>query len=219
MRRNLREGYLSKVNGRGDPEARGIPGQRVGQEPGPAGRSRLPFAQVIAENYERIYNVIYRLVNSEEEAADLTQDTFVAAFRAYDRFRAESSAYTWLYRIAVNLTKNRFEKQERTEARHAFSLDAPVQVDEDEVGREVEDWGLSPERASENRQLGEFLLSEVARLKYEYREVVVLRDLAGLRYREMAEVLGCSVEAVKSRLFRARTVLRERLEEFLGETP
>ena len=94
-----------------------------------------------------------------------------------------------------------------------------MQVDQDELGREVEDWGLSPERVSENRQLREFVLSEVARLKYEYREVVVLRDLAGLRYREMAEVLGCSVEAIKSRLFRARTVLRERLEEFLGETP
>jgi len=208
------------VSSRGDPEARRSPGRQPGPQVGPASRSRPPFAEVIAGNYERIYNVIYRLVNSEEEAADLTQDTFVAAFRAYDRFRAESSAYTWLYRIAVNLTKNRFEKQERTGAGHALSLDAPVQVNnQDEVGREVEDRGLSPERASENRQLREFLLSEVARLKYEYREVVVLRDLAGLRYREMAEVLGCSVEAIKSRLFRARTVLRERLEEFLGETP
>jgi len=206
------------VNG-SDSEAQGLSGWPEGQRPSRAGTSRPPFAQVIAENYERIYNVIYRLVNNEEEAADLTQDSFVAAFRAYDRFRCESSPYTWLYRIAVNLTKNRFEKQKRTETRHAFSLDAPVQVDQDELGREVEDWGLSPERVSENRQLREFVLSEVARLKYEYREVVVLRDLAGLRYREMAEVLGCSVEAIKSRLFRARTVLRERLEEFLGETP
>jgi len=197
-----------------------VSGQPAQHRLGNPSMSRPPFAQVIAENYERIYNVIYRLVNNnEEEAADLTQDTFVAAFRAYDRFRCESSAYTWLYRIAVNLTKNRFEKQERTEARHAYSLDAPVQVEEDEVAREVQDWHLAPERVAQNRQLREFLLSEVARLRYEYREVVVLRDLAGLRYREMAEVLGCSVEAIKSRLFRARTVLRERLEEFLGDMP
>jgi len=180
---------------------------------------RPPFAQVISDNYERIYNVIFRLANDEEEAADLTQDTFVAAFRAYDRFRQEASAYTWLYRIAVNLTKNRFEKRQRTDSRHAFSLDAPMHLQEEAVSRQVKDRALSPGRMAENRELREFLLAEVARLKYEYREVVVLRDFGGLRYREMAEVLGCSIEAVKSRLFRARTELRERLEQFLAEVP
>lgn len=191
-----------------------------GSDGSPTGaRHRPPFAQVVAENYERIYNVICRLVNDEEEAADLTQDTFVAAFRAYSRFRHEASAYTWLYRIAVNLTKNRFEKHQRMEAREAFSLDAPMQLDSDEVARQVEDWTLAPDRVAENEQLREIVLREVAALKYDYREVVVLRDLAGLRYREIAEVLGCSVEAVKSRLFRARSVLRERLEELLEEIP
>ncbi|MCD6359782.1 MAG: sigma-70 family RNA polymerase sigma factor [Armatimonadetes bacterium] len=180
---------------------------------------RPPFAQVVADNYERIYNVIYRLVNNEDEAADLTQDTFVAAYRAYDRFRHEASVYTWLYRIAVNLSKNRFEKQQRTDAREAYSLDAPVELDADEVSREVEDWDLSPECVAENRQLRAMLLREVAALKYEYREVVVLRDLEGLRYRQIAEVLGCSVEAVKSRLFRARSVLRQRLGEVLEDMP
>ncbi|MEA3401920.1 MAG: sigma-70 family RNA polymerase sigma factor [Armatimonadota bacterium] len=184
-----------------------------------SGRARPPFTQVVAENYERIYNVVYRLVSDEEVAADLTQDTFVAAYRAYDRFRHEASAYTWLYRIAVNLTKNRFEKQQRMDGREAYSLDEPVQFDSDEVSRQVEDWALSPERVAENDQLREIVLSEVRALKYDYREVVVLRDLEGLRYKEIAQVLGCSVEAVKSRLFRARSVLRERLEELLEEIP
>lgn len=180
---------------------------------------RPPFAHVVGENYERIYNVIYRLISNEDEAADLTQDTFVAAHRAYDRFRYEASVYTWLYRIAVNLTKNRFEKQQRVGSREAYSLDAPIEFDNDEVGREVEDWDLSPERVTENEQLRDVLLGEVAALKFEYREVVVLRDLEGLRYREIAQVLGCSVEAIKSRLFRARSVLRKRLTEILDETP
>ncbi|MGI5820031.1 MAG: sigma-70 family RNA polymerase sigma factor [Armatimonadota bacterium] len=180
---------------------------------------RPPFEAVVAENYERIYNVIYRLVTDEETAADLTQDTFVAAHRAYDRFRHEASAYTWLYRIAVNLTKNRFEKQQRTEGRLAYSLDEPMQLDSDDVTRQVEDWTLAPDRVAENDQLRAIVLREVRDLKYDYREVVVLRDLEGLRYREIADVLGCSVEAVKSRLFRARSVLRERLEELLEEIP
>lgn len=180
---------------------------------------RPPFADVIAENYERIYNVIYRLVGDDEEAADLTQETFVAAYRAYDRFRYEASVYTWLYRIAVNLTKNRFEKQRRVASHEAYSLDEPVQFDNDEVHRQVEDWTLSPENVAENDQLRAIVLREMRALKYDYREVVVLRDIEGLSYREIAEVLGCSVEAIKSRLFRARSVLRERLEELLEEIP
>lgn len=206
------------MNGSAEAEAQ-EPTTRLGRGPAIGGIQPPAFAQVVAENYERIYNVIYRLVNDDEEAADLTQDTFVAAYRAYGRFRHESSAYTWLYRIAVNLTKNRFEKQQRVGAREAFSLDAPMQLDSDEVARQVEDWALSPERVSENDELGAIVLREVAALKYDYREVVVLRDLEGLSYREIAEVLGCSVEAVKSRLFRARSVLRERLEELLEEIP
>jgi len=189
-------------------------------EAGPIeGGERPPFEAVAEENRDRIYSVIYRLVGDHEEAADLTQDTFVAAYRAYERFRYEASAYTWLYRIAVNLTKNRFEKHQRMDARQAYSLDEPVQLDSDEVSRQVEDWTLAPDRVAENDQLRAIVLQEVCNLKYDYREVVVLRDLEGLRYKEIADVLGCSVEAIKSRLFRARSVLRERLEELLEEIP
>ena len=181
--------------------------------------SRPPFDSVIDENRDRIYSVIYRLVGDQDEASDLTQDTFVAAFRAYDRFRYEASVYTWLYRIAVNLTKNRFEKQQRMDSRRSYSLDEPVQLESDELSRQVEDWTLSPERVAENDQLRSIVLTEVNILKYEYREVGVLRDLEGLRFKEIADILGCSVEAVKSRLFRARSVLRERLEELLEDIP
>ncbi len=206
------------MNGNSGAQARRVPGDEDEGTP-PGSGERPPFARVVAENYERIYNVIYRLVNDEEEAADLTQDTFVAAFRAYSRFRYEASAYTWLYRIAVNLTKNRFEKRQRTDWREGYSLDAPMQLESDEVNRQVEDWAFSPGRVAENDQLRELLLREVQALKYDYREVVVLRDLEGLRYREIADVLDCSVEAVKSRLFRARSVLRDRLEELLEDMP
>jgi RNA polymerase sigma-70 factor (ECF subfamily) len=183
------------------------------------GGQRPPFETVVEENRDRIYNVIYRMVGNHEEAADLTQDTFVAAFRAYERFRYDASAYTWLYRIAVNLTKNRFEKNQRTDSRRAYSLDEPMKLDSDEITRQVEDRTMAPDRVAENDQLRAIVLEEVRNLKYDYREVVVLRDLEGLRYKEIAEVVGCSVEAIKSRLFRARTVLRERLEELLEEIP
>jgi RNA polymerase sigma-70 factor (ECF subfamily) len=166
-----------------------------------------------------VYNVIYRMIEDREEAEDLSQDTFVNAFRAYDTFRHESQVYTWLYRIAVNLTKNRLDRRRRRRAVEGPSLDAPVEVDEDEVSRQVEDWRLAPTRSAENAELERILAEEIARLRPEYKEVVILRDYEGLSYEQIASVLGCTVQAVKSRLFRARSVLRRALADYLGMEP
>jgi len=179
---------------------------------------RAEFSTVIAENYDRVYNVIYRLISDAEEAADLTQDTFVNAYRAWSTFRGESQVYTWLYRIAVNLTKNRLERQGRISRTEVASLDAPLESqDENELFLQIDDDSMAPERLAENRDLREFLARSVDRLRYDYREVIVLRDYQGFSYNEMADILDCSLEAVKSRLFRARSVLRERLEAFLRD--
>jgi RNA polymerase sigma-70 factor (ECF subfamily) len=181
----------------------------VSQQPVPP-----DFADVVAENYRRVYSVIYQLVEDREEAEDLTQDTFVNACRAYGDFRHESQVYTWLYRIAVNLTKNRLDRRTRRRATEGVSLDSPVEIEQDEVARQVEDWSQAPDRILENRSVGDFLALEVKALRAEYRSVVVLRDYEGLSYDEIARVVGISVQAVKSRLFRARSVLRERLTAF-----
>ncbi len=179
---------------------------------------RSDFAEIVSQNYQRVYNVVYRLIDDREEAADLTQDTFVNACRAYDNFRHESQVYTWLYRIAVNLTKNRLERRARQQSVEGISTDAPVDLaEDDELFRQVEDSTMEPERVVQNLELREVLVEAVSRLRPDYKEVVVLRDYQGLTYEEVAEVLGCSVQAVKSRLFRARTVLRERLGRYLDE--
>lgn len=176
------------------------------------------FAEIVSHNYQRVYNVIYRLIGDRDEAADLTQDTFVNACRAYGNFRHESQVYTWLYRIAVNLTKNRLERRARQQNVEGISTDAPVELTEDdELFRQIEDRTMEPERVVHNLELREVLVDAVSRLRADYKEVVVLRDYQGLTYEEVAEVLGCSVQAVKSRLFRARTVLRERLGRYLDE--
>jgi RNA polymerase sigma-70 factor (ECF subfamily) len=179
---------------------------------------RSDFAEIVSQNYQRVFNVIYRLIDDREEAADLTQDTFVNACRAYDDFRHESQVYTWLYRIAVNLTKNRLERRGRQQSVEGVSTDAPLDLaQEDDLFRQIEDSRMEPERAVYNLELRQVLVEAVARLRPDYKEVVVLRDYQGLTYEEMAVVLGCSVQAVKSRLFRARTVLRERLGRYLDE--
>jgi RNA polymerase sigma-70 factor, ECF subfamily len=189
--------------------------QRGGRE-FPVSQQPVPpdFTDIVAQNYQRVYNVVYRLIEDREEAEDLTQDTFVNAYRAYDDFRHESHVYTWLYRIAVNLTKNRLDRRARRRVTEGVSLDAPVEVEQDELTRQVEDWSQAPDRIVENRSVGEFLAVEVKALRSEYRTVVVLRDYEGFSYEEIARVVGISVQAVKSRLFRARSVLRERLTAF-----
>ncbi len=181
---------------------------------------RGEFRKIIADNYDRVYSVIYRLISDAEEAADLTQDTFVNAYRAWETFRGESQIYTWLYRIAVNLTKNRLERQGRISRTEVASLDAPLEShDEDQLFFQINDESFAPQRLAENRELRDFLARLVDRLRYDYREVIVLRDYQGFSYNEMADILDCSLEAVKSRLFRARSVLRERLEAYLREEP
>jgi len=183
------------------------------------GGSRPDFSEIIAANYQRVYNVVLRLVDDREEAADLTQDTFVNACRAYDNFRHESQVYTWLYRIAINLTKNRLERRGRQRTIEGASVDAPLETAEQEdLFRQIEDWRGDPDRIVANEELKRFLSEQVGRLRSDYKEVIVLRDYQGLSYEEIADVLGCSVQAVKSRLFRARSVLRDRLSRYLFGT-
>lgn len=173
------------------------------------------FSTIVEENYQRVYNVIFRMIEDREEAEDLTQDTFVNAHRAFEAFRHESQVYTWLYRIAVNLTKNRLDRRRRRGASEGPSLDEPVGTDDDDLTRQVEDYRNAPERTAENSELERILAHEVGRLRAEYKEVVILRDYEGLSYEDIGRVVGCSVQAVKSRLFRARSVLRKSLAEYL----
>jgi RNA polymerase sigma-70 factor (ECF subfamily) len=177
--------------------------------------SHREFRVLVARHYAKVYNVIYRYVGDADEAEDLTQDTFVCAFRAWSSFRGDSAVYTWLYRIAINLSKNRLKHLQRRRSAEAVSLDEPVIDDSETVSREVHDWSLSPERALDNKELGLFLATQVTRLPDDFREVVILRDYEDLSYQEIAEVVGCSVKAVKSRLFRARTILRDKLRRYL----
>ena len=181
--------------------------------------TRELFRHVVAEYENRIYNTILRLIDDPHEAQDLTQDTFVAAYRAWPTFRQEAAVYTWLYRIAVNLTKNRRKQLRRRRQVETASLDDRLHLadGEDDIEREVVDRSHPPDRLLESRELGAFLSRQVARLPDDFREVVVLRDYQGLAYKEIADIVGCSVKAIKSRLFRARTILRDKLRLYLDE--
>jgi RNA polymerase sigma-70 factor (ECF subfamily) len=171
------------------------------------------FDQLIASHYQRIYAVVYRFLGDPHEAEDLTQDTFINAYRARDGFRGDSQTYTWLYRIAINLTKNRLEQLKR----RPLTLPPETNKAEETWEENIDDAEVLPDRLVENAELGRIVGEAVLRLRPEYREVVILRDYESLSYEEITQILGCSLQTVKSRLFRARGLLRRRLGPYLED--
>ncbi len=176
------------------------------------------FNRLVEERSGDIYALLYRLTEDREEARDLTQETFLQAFRNIAHFRGDADLRTWLYRIAVNQARNRWRWWRRRHRDQTFSLDAP------RGGAHGDDAGLTigaqlsdrregdPEQLALARERERVLLAALHSLSRVYREVVVLRDIEGLSYEEVAAALEISVGTVKSRLSRGRTELRRRLE-------
>lgn len=185
------------------------------QQPGDADRS-LTFDALVAAYEKKIFNVIYRFLGDYEEAADLTQETFISAYKSFDRFRGDAKVYTWLYQIAVNHCRNRVRQRGRIRALRIESLDQPRDWEEEGEthSREIADLTHAPQTILEERELQQRILAAVESLPPEYREVVVLREMEGLSYNEIAEATRLSLDNVKTRLSRARAMLRRKLEPY-----
>lgn len=175
------------------------------------------FESVLQLFHKKIYNLTYRLVDNADEAADLTQETFVKAYKAYPRFEGTSEAvYPWLCRIAVNGCKNRFRDAERRHQYESASLDNPVYTEDSETGVEISDGSMDPVDIFERRELEAKVQEAIQVLPPEYRVVVVLRDMQELSYKEIADATGLSMETVKVRLFRGRGLIRRRLAPYIS---
>jgi RNA polymerase sigma-70 factor, ECF subfamily len=175
------------------------------------------FEELFARYERKIFNLILRLVGDYDDAADLTSETFVQALRGLPNFRRQSHPYTWLYRIAVNLCKNHFRRKAHRAKVHAFSLDQSQDPGGEEMRPELEDLRQEPGHRLEVTELQRQVQTAIAALPPDLRLAVILRDSQGLSYQEMTEVLECSLEAVKSRLFRARASLRQTLAPYLEQ--
>jgi RNA polymerase sigma-70 factor, ECF subfamily len=176
----------------------------------------LTFDELVDKYEKKLYNLILRHVGDPDETADLTQDTFVNAFRGFPTFRGESKILTWLCQIALNQCKNRFRQRDRRRDWEGPSLDAPATTGADE-GRllEIPDWSQSPERALEAKELQRQILGAIEGLAPEYRTVIVLCDLQHRSYADIAQIVGLSLETVKTRIHRGRLMIRRKLEAYL----
>ena len=172
------------------------------------------FNRLVEERHADIYALLYRLTEDAEEARDLTQETFLQAFRHLAGFRGDADLRTWLYRIAVNQARNRWRWWKRRRRDRTVSLDAPAGESSDaplSAGLPCRD-GEDPEQQALARERERALFSALRTLSRPYREVIVLRDIEGLSYEEVALALEINVGTVKSRLSRGRNELRRRLE-------
>lgn len=169
--------------------------------------------QTLLERYERrLLNVLVAMVRNPEDARELLQETFVRAFRNLDGFKGESSFYTWIYRIAMNLA---IDHQRRGGKRPLVEFDDGVGLKEDAVGEGSASLGVDPFRNVRSRELGRKIFRAIESLTPDHRAVILLREIDGLSYEEISEVLGCSLGTVMSRLHYARKKLQSRLQEML----
>lgn len=173
------------------------------------GGDEAAFEELVRRHESEVFRVCRRMLGSREDAMDAAQDTFVRVFRALPRFRGEASFRTWVYGIALNVCRNVLASAPR----RAAARSAPVDVDPREGGApmSLDDGRASPETVAYGRELGRALEGALAALSPDHREVIVLREVEGLEYEDMAAMLGCRLGTVKSRLARARAALLERL--------
>ncbi len=169
------------------------------------------FELLLRKYQHKVSKLIMRYVRDMDEALDLTQETFIKAWKALPGFRGESAFYTWLYRIAVNTAKNYLST--------AHQQARMVDLDADETDQYADTPGLvtmdTPESVMNGAELHKVLKKALSELPEDLRSAITLREFEGLSYEEIAEVMDCPIGTVRSRIFRAREALDKHLQAFM----
>ncbi len=167
------------------------------------------FTELVHRHEGRVYTLAFKMLHDPAAAEDVLQETFIGALRGLAQFRGEASFATWLYRIAYNATLMKLRQSIPT-----TSLDVAIEGDDREIPRELTDWSQDPENVLLNQEARQEMQAAVDRLSAPLRAVFVLRDVDGLSTEETAGVLGVSIPVVKTRLHRARMILRDELADY-----
>jgi len=172
---------------------------------------REAFEQLIAQFQAEIYGLLYRLLGDREEARDATQETFLKVYRHIGRFRGECELKTWIYRIALNQAAN-CQRWWRRNGDRLVSMDSLREGTERTLGETLADPRADPEQRAIAREEERLLAEALRRIKPVFRTALLLRDMEGLGYEEIAAMLGVSVGTVKSRIARGRESLRQEMQ-------
>lgn len=170
------------------------------------------YEELVAQRSGEIYGLLFHLTENSEEARDLTQETFLRAFQSIGRFRGEADLRTWIYRIAINQARNRWRWWRRRRRDSTVSLDATQGQSNQTLIATLAETSENPEQQTLAHERELALRSALQKVGRAYRETLILRDIEGFTYEEIATTLGINVGTVKSRLARGRQELRTRLE-------
>ena len=174
------------------------------------------FEMLVVKYQRRIERLIGRMVRDADLVHDIAQETFIRAYRALPQFRGESAFYTWLYRIAVNTAKKALVDLKRDPVMNESSMMAATD-DEDETyrhDRELTD-GATPESLLASKEIAQTVNLAIEALSEDLRQAITLREIEGLSYEEIAELMNCPIGTVRSRIFRAREAIAQRLRPLL----
>ncbi|HTT12766.1 MAG TPA: RNA polymerase sigma factor RpoE [Burkholderiaceae bacterium] len=170
------------------------------------------FELLVAKYQRKIFRLLSRLIRDTAEIEDVAQEAFIKAYRALPNFRGESAFYTWLYRIAINTAKNYLVAQgRRAPTTTETEIDEAETFDEGDQLRDVN----TPDSMLLSKQVGEAVNRAIDKLPEDLRTAIVLRELEGLSYEEIAETMNCPIGTVRSRIFRAREAIAEELRPLL----
>lgn len=172
---------------------------------------RAAFDALVLKYQHKIVKLVGRYVYDRSEAYDVTQEAFIKAWRALPAFRGDSAFYTWLYRIAINTAKNHLVAQSRRPVDQGLDLQDPEQYD---VAARLRD-NDTPERLLLTDEIRETVIRAIEELPDELRAAIMLRELDGLSYEEIAQAMDCPIGTVRSRIFRAREAVDEKLKPLL----
>jgi RNA polymerase sigma-70 factor (ECF subfamily) len=175
------------------------------------GGDRRAFDLLVLKYQQKVANLIGRYIREPAEVLDVTQDAFLKAYRALDGFRGESAFYTWLYRIAVNTVKNHLVSQGRRPPGDDLEADVAEQMD---LGGRLRE-NATPERHLLTDEIARTVQQALDALPDDLRTAIVLRELEGMSYEEIANTMECPIGTVRSRIFRAREAIDKRLRPLL----
>lgn len=174
------------------------------------GMSRVgEFEELMHKHQTSVYNAALRMTGNAEDAKDLAQDAFVRAYRAFDSYKKDTAFDKWLYRIVTNLFIDEVRKRKRRPETESY--DAPVRTNEGTMQRELPDYEADPLVVLDKASVDSRVSAALKALQPEFRMVVILCDIEGYSYEEIAQIMGTSIGTVRSRLHRARKALRESL--------
>ena len=173
------------------------------------------FEALVEKHQKKMLNIAFRMIGDYEEACEVVQDAFLSVHRSIKKFKGNARFSTWLYRIVVNLSKNRLKQMKVRLSRKGPSIDDPVENEDGRFQREFAGHEPSLQEQLEKEEINAIVQRCVNSLDEEYREIIVLRDIQGLSYDEISDILDIPDGTVKSRLFRARDALKDSLQKML----